>query len=573
VVTNHHVVAGCSSLSIVLPGQERRTARLIAEDREADLALVYALGLPGSVAPLRSTPARLGEQVYAFGFPLAGALSSSGNFTSGLVSALRGLGDRAGQLQFSAPIQPGNSGGALLDRSGLVIGVVQSKLDTVRAARVTGDIAQNVNFAVSGEVLARFLSKHQAGVPQRQPGGALDTTVIAEQAQGFSFRITCDASARSAAQQAPQPAAPSDAADAERALALSPDAIRNVQLWLMALGHDPGSADGVIGPATRRALRSWQRAKGIAETGYLAPSSLAAIRQDGPPALSRALAGYRFRDCQECPEMVILPPGSFLMGAAPGEEEAENLPSDFRGHSSPQVQVRIGSAFAVGRMEVTRGEFAAFVRETGHATGSSCWAWDGSKWAERSGANWRAPGFSQDDRHPAVCVSWGDAQAYVRWLSSKTGKSYRLLSEAEWEYAARAGSQTRRPWGDSAEAGCGHANIADASARRQVSGITWGTQCDDGHGYTSAAGSYRANGFGLHDMIGNVWEWTADCWNENLSGLPTDGSARTSGDCARRVLRGGSWLYYPRSARSAGRGRITTGSRFDDLGFRVARTL
>jgi sulfatase modifying factor 1 len=574
VVTNHHVVAGCSSLSIVLPGQERRPARLIAQDTDADLALVYALGLPGSVASLRTAPARLGEQVYAFGFPLAGALSSSGNFTSGLVSALRGLGDREGELQFSAPIQPGNSGGPLLDRSGLVIGVVRSKLDAIRAARVTGDIAQNVNFAVSGEVLARFLSRHQANVAPRPAGDTLDTVAIAEQAQGFSFRISCASAARVAPPQAATPPAPSDpAADAERALALSPDAIRNIQIWLLALGHDPGSADGVIGPATRRALRSWQRSKGIAETGYLNPSSLAALRQDGPPALSRTLAGHRFRDCPDCPEMVVVPAGRFTMGAAPGEEEAESVSANFRGRSAPQIEVSIPGPLAVGKFEVTRAEFARFVADTGHATGSACWTFENGKTEERAGRTWRAPGFSQDDRHPVVCVSWDDARAYVQWLSRKTGKGYRLLSESEWEYAARAGTTTRRPWGDTAEAGCGHANIADAAARLFVAGITWGTACDDGHAFTSPSGAYRPNAFGLHDMLGNVWEWTADCWNESHAGASTDGSARSTGNCTRRVPRGGSWISHPVDTRSAFRTGVTTDYRNGLIGFRVARTL
>ena len=575
VVTNHHVVAGCDTLEVVVPGQGRRPARRIAEDAQADLALVYALGLPGTVASLRTTPARLGEQAYAFGFPLAGALASSGNFTSGLVSALRGLGDREGELQFTAPVQPGNSGGALLDRSGLVIGVVQGKLDAVRAARVTGDIPQNVNFAVSGEALARFLDKHQAAASRQGPRDAVDATVIAERAQGFSFQIACEGAARTAQPRGPQApgAAPDAAADAERALGLTVTDTKYVQLWLLALGHDPGEPDGVIGPATRRAIRAFQRARGIAETGYLSAPAMAALRRDGPPALARALAGHRFRDCPECPEMVVVPLGSFVMGAAPGEEEAEGVPQDFRGRSTPQASIRIPAPLAVGILEVTRGQFAAFVRATGHAMGSSCWAWDGSKYAERAGATWLSPGFFQDDRHPVVCVSWDDAQAYLRWLSGRTGKSYRLLSEAEWEYAARAGSQARRPWGDSAEPGCAHANIADATARRVVGGITGGTACDDGHGHTAPVGSYRANAFGLHDMIGNVWEWTADCWNENLSGVPADGSARTSGDCSRRVLRGGSWVSGPWFARSANRIWFTAGYRFVYGGFRVARTL
>ena len=280
-----------------------------------------------------------------------------------------------------------------------------------------------------------------------------------------------------------------------------------------------------------------------------------------------------FRDCPVCPELVEVPLGNFVMGVAPGEEEAEDVSQQFRGRSTPQVQVRIPAPLAVGRMEVTRGEFAVFVSETGFATGSSCWIREGSKWTDRAGANWQSPGFSQADRHPVVCVSWDDAQAYVRWLSMKTGKGYRLLSEAEWEYAARAGGQTRRPWGDSSEEGCSHANIADAAARRLVPGVAWGTSCDDRYGYTAPVGTYRANAFGLHDMLGNVYEWVADCWNETHNGALSDGSARTTGDCSRRIVRGGSWDTNARLVRSAYRGRDPSGLRTIDRGFRIARTL
>ena len=118
-----------------------------------------------------------------------------------------------------------------------------------------------------------------------------------------------------------------------------------------------------------------------------------------------------------------------------------------------------------------------------------------------------------------------------------------------------------------------HANVADASARRLVRGITWGTACDDGHAFTSPSGAYRPNAFGLHDMLGNVWEWTADCWNESHAGAPPDGRARQGGDCSHRVLRGGSWSILPVYARSANRGRGTSDSRDGYVGFRVARTL
>jgi formylglycine-generating enzyme required for sulfatase activity len=153
-------------------------------------------------------------------------------------------------------------------------------------------------------------------------------------------------------------------------------------------------------------------------------------------------------------------------------------------------------------------------------------------------------------------VSWDDAQQYVAWLSRKTGKSYRLLSEAEWEYAAQAGT------GREAEAtpGAGQANCDGC-----------GSQWDDKQ--TAPVGSFAANAFGLHDMLGNVWEWTADCWNDSHAGAPADGSARQGGDCSRRVLRGGSWSSLPVYTRSADRLRNTTGSRVDVVGFRVARTL
>jgi sulfatase modifying factor 1 len=314
-----------------------------------------------------------------------------------------------------------------------------------------------------------------------------------------------------------------------------------------------------------RAVRAATEARAAAEARAVAEAQASAARAAGVDVI--------FRDCPECPELVVVPAGRFTMGAFPGEEEAENLSPDSRGLSAPQVVVSIPAPLAIGTFEVMRGEFARFVAETGHDTGSKCSTFENGKYEERAGRAWRAPGFWQDDRHPVTCVSWDDAQAYMRWLSRKTGKGYRLLSESEWEYAARAGTTTWRYWGNAAEAGCALANIADASARRLVPGITWGTACDDGHAYTSPAGSYRANGFDLHDMLGNVWEWTADCWNPSYAGAPADGSVRQVGDCSRRVLRGGSWLSYPEDTRSANRSGNTTGFRGGNNGFRVARTL
>ena len=270
--------------------------------------------------------------------------------------------------------------------------------------------------------------------------------------------------------------------------------------------------------------------------------------------------GHVFRDCPHCPEMVVVRSGRFMMGSPPSEEGRYD-------DEGPQRGVTIGSAFAVGVYEVTRGEFGRFVSSTGRSMGDSCWTWENGEVKFRSGRGWRNPGFSQRDSHPVVCVSWNDARAYVRWLSGETGESYRLLSESEWEYAARAGTATRYWWGDSSSSQCRYANGADAS-----SGLDWGVDCDDGYYRTSPVGSFAANAFGLHDVHGNVWEWVQDCWNDSYAGAPGDGSAWESGECSLRVLRGGSWYDNPRVLRAALRYGIGTGNRFNYIGFRVART-
>ena len=276
--------------------------------------------------------------------------------------------------------------------------------------------------------------------------------------------------------------------------------------------------------------------------------------------------GKKFRDCDECPEMVVVPAGTYRMGSPASEEGRGD-------HEGPVHRVTFERPFAVGVYEVTRGEFGRFVEETGHLTGKTCITYEtgffGGGWEERSERGWKNPGFEQEKNEPVACVNWDDAQAYVRWLSGKTGKSYRLLSEAEWEYVARGGTTTARYWGESKAEQCRYANGADASMD-----FSWGVSCEDGHARTAPVGSFAANGFGLHDVLGNVWEWTADCWNAaGYGGAPVDGRAWESGECGFRVLRGGSWSYIPWTLRSANRGRNTTGNRGSNIGFRVARTL
>ena len=295
-----------------------------------------------------------------------------------------------------------------------------------------------------------------------------------------------------------------------------------------------------------------------------------ASAMEAKPASAQA-AGNLFRDCADCPEMVDIPDGRFVMGAAAGEEERENLAGEFRHRSEPSREVSV-ARFAAGRFEVTRGQYRAFARATGRGS-EGCFMWNGAAYEMDPAKDWRNPGYAQDDAHPVACVSWDDASAYVSWLSRLTGKRYRLLSEAEWEYAARAGTTTMRFWGDNANMSCDHANGADITARQRVRGAKdWGVaNCDDGFAYTAPVGSYRANRFGLHDMLGNVWEWTQDCWNANYQGASTDGHAWLAGDCSMRAVRGGSWDDAPAGLRAAYRVGSPTVVRVYGRGFRVAR--
>ena len=271
--------------------------------------------------------------------------------------------------------------------------------------------------------------------------------------------------------------------------------------------------------------------------------------------------------------MVVIPAGRFVMGAQPGEEEREKLPDSFRNRSQPQREVSV-SSFVMARNEVTVGQYRAFVTETNRSASGGCFVWTGTKFETDLSKDWRNPGFTQTDSHPVACVNWDDATAYTQWLKQKTGKDYKLPTEAQWEYAARAGTTTSRFWGDDGNMSCTYANGADLKAKADVPGAsTWTVaNCDDRYAYTAPVGFFRANAFGLHDMLGNVWEWTQDCWNENYVGAPNDSSAWTRGDCWRRVLRGGSWDGVPQSLRSAFRNRINSERPYNNNGFRVART-
>ncbi len=249
----------------------------------------------------------------------------------------------------------------------------------------------------------------------------------------------------------------------------------------------------------------------------------------------------------------------------------------------PQHPMRIDVAFAVGKYEVTRAQFAAFSRAVpARPPGRGCIVFDAAMAdfrLDETARGWSRPGYSQGEDHPVVCVTWMDATSYVAWLSTKTGQRYRLLSEVEWEYAARAGAATSRPWGDDPARACVHANLADETFVRQIprgTGRSWYPgwhACRDGHEYTAPVGRYQANRFGLHDMIGNAWEWVEDCWNASYAEAPAGSGPALTGDCAQRVYRGGAWRSYPGFGRSAQRSKADPGIGHSLIGFRVARAL
>ncbi|MFZ1108352.1 MAG: SUMF1/EgtB/PvdO family nonheme iron enzyme [Rhodomicrobium sp.] len=277
-------------------------------------------------------------------------------------------------------------------------------------------------------------------------------------------------------------------------------------------------------------------AAGSAASGPGHPSAAGVLATVGVGQAARArwlAPGESFRDLDIAPEMVVIPPGEFRMGSKDGEGDADER---------PRHKVTIPQAFAAGKYPVTFAEWDAALAAGGVTQKANDYGWGRG-------------------RRPVVDVSWDDAQAYVKWLASKTGQPYRLLSEAEWEYACRAGTETAYSFGNSI-----------TKAQAQFSEGSYGSA-----GKTVEVGSFPANRFGLHDMHGNVWEWCEDCWNDSYKEKPDSlkqsGGALTTGDCGSRALRGGSWVDSPANLRSAFRIRDDAGYRFSDFGFRLARTL
>lgn len=290
--------------------------------------------------------------------------------------------------------------------------------------------------------------------------------------------------------------------------------------------------------------------------------------------------GALFRDCPDCPQMVVVPPGRYVKGSPPGEALAAGTPERDARNETPQEQVRVGKPFAVSVTEVTRAQYENFVAEEGYDPDWQCITWDfeAKRWGARGTLwTWSDPGFEQGPDHPVVCVSFTDAQAYADWLSARTGERYRLLDDDEWEYLARDRSQGARPWEDAngteRREACAHANVMDLDAA-DLLGVDSADPdghffpCRDGYPLTAPVGSFKPNGFGVHDMLGNAWEWVDGC----MYTAPGAGEPVT-GNCNERLIRGGAWQAKAWYVRSAKRDWAPYFLRSARVGLRIARDL
>jgi formylglycine-generating enzyme required for sulfatase activity/catechol 2,3-dioxygenase-like lactoylglutathione lyase family enzyme len=303
------------------------------------------------------------------------------------------------------------------------------------------------------------------------------------------------------------------------------------------------------------------------------PPEAASASERAPAATARVRAGT-LRDCALCPELVVVPAGRFTMGST--------TINAMRGNEArpegPVREVTIARAFAAGRTEVTYAQFASFVELAGYRPAGRCRV--GLDEERSADLDFRGPilGRKPAPDEPVACVSWIDAKAYAAWLSGLTGQRYRLLTEAEWEYAARAGSTTKWPWGERDLDACRYENTFDldgAAGLPQGTRLSWEPLgCRDGHGRIAPVASYPPNAFGLHDMLGNVWEWVEDCSFELYPPAPLDGTAvQATGDCEKRAVRGASWYARQDRHRPSFRGRDPQDTAAHQFGFRIARDL
>ena len=504
---------------------EDDTLRPVAEVAEHGVSPGFAAAIGASLALRgRDRPQSLADWRSRLGLPSAGPGGTTGGTTEDTAPAPTGAG--------ADKVKGGTTGGTAEDTAerpptGTAGGTAERPPTASRRWRLSVAAVAVVALTVAGLV---WLA---SGVAVPETGGA----------RGVAERTGANSGAGSNAEDSVReaPAVPPEVV--EEALGLDLAGWRRIQEGLVALGFDPGEPDGRVGGGTRRAVRSYQAGAGKPATGFLDETDVTRLRYAAADAdrlaaeaERRRLAELRrpgrvFRDCDICPQMVVIPAGTFMMGS-PASEEGR---SDREG---PRHEVTLES-FAMGVTEVTFDEWEACVRDGG----CNGYRPDDEGWGRGS--------------RPVIYMSWEDARAYVRWLSESTGAAYRLPSESEWEYAARAGTTT--PFHTGTTISTDQANYG------------WHRRG------TTPAGTFAPNAFGLYDVHGNVWEWVEDCYHYNYSGAPSDGTAWTrGGNCRRLILRGGSWSVDPRDLRSATRisfTSFTSGARVSDAGFRVSRTL
>jgi formylglycine-generating enzyme required for sulfatase activity/CheY-like chemotaxis protein/predicted Ser/Thr protein kinase len=333
--------------------------------------------------------------------------------------------------------------------------------------------------------------------------------------------------------------------DAGKTLAWTAVAVVTLLAGFAALNYTAGKPDAMArvaavapGPAPAPAAAPVQESPPVAKAEPAAKPPRVEPRKTGLTPVTAMDEMSAFRDCPNCPEMQVIPSGAFSMGSnAPAASPSEQ----------PVHPVALRKPFAIGRFEVTVGEWAECVRA-------------GACPARNTGAAVRLP---------VVQVSWHEAQGYAAWLTRHTGRDYRLPTEAAWEYAARSRVAAERFWGDKPELQCRYANGADTAMKAAPGARIAVANCDDGYARLVSTGSLQPNYYDLYDMLGNVWEWTQDCWRDSYSGAPADGSAVSRSACAQRVARGGGWKSPPHAVRAASRAAYEPAHRGDDVGFRV----
>jgi formylglycine-generating enzyme required for sulfatase activity/S1-C subfamily serine protease len=592
-VTNNHVIDDTTDYAIRDVKGRFYRAQLLARDPKHDLALLKVAGSFPSLRIVHSDTVSKGQRVFAVGYPQIAIQGNESKVTDGIISSFSGIRNDDDWFQISVPIQGGNSGGPLVTESGSVVGVVVASVNVSKFYAKAGTLPQNVNYAIKSKLVLDFLKaqgvKNTPSLVAKSSLEAVDSAtamVIAKNGPiDVAYTVSPEQTAldeRARKQQTDEDArrrkveefaekreqariAADAAAEKRRLAAISqrdmvvkkafPDwgETRQSEMFLAWMNEQTDKSSEMLesmNPAdVMRVIRRFKAERGKFEAALLAREEDEHWRRVGVAANSATIRGYldryprgryvreasakleairkeeadlrpgkSFRDCADCPEMVVIPAGNFEMGSSKGNSD-----------EGPAHSVRIGRPFAMGSTEVTQGQWRA-VMGNSPSHFSNC-----------------------GDDCPVEQVSWNDTKEFIKKLNAKTGKQYRLPSEAEWEYVCRAGG---------AHTYCGSDSLNSVALYAHNSG-----------GKTHLAAGKQANAWGLYDMTGNVWEWMGDCWNANYSGAPSDGSAWTSGSCEKRVIRGGAWNSNDPEARATYRLRIDSWYRGLSFGFRLARVI